>query len=111
MARAKVTRTSYKQDSRIVQALAYGDLGNITESFFDETVRVTSEHRFVVLVLCGLVGDAAFANPTIIPFGMQRGCPVCGRMGVKHVLVNFGGKLTLNMGNGPNQKRDSGAAV
>ena len=68
MARAKVTRTSYKQDSRIVQALAYGDLGNITESFFDETVRATSEHRFVVLALCGLVGDAAFANSTIIPF-------------------------------------------
>lgn len=42
---------------------------------------------------------------------LQRGCPVCGRMGVKHVLVNFGGKLALNMGNGPNQKRDSGAAV
>ena len=69
MARAKVTRTSYKQDSRIVQALAYGDLGNITESFFDKTVRATSEHRLVVLVLCGLVGDAAFANSTIIPFG------------------------------------------
>ena len=65
MARAKVT---YKQDSRIVQALAYGDLGNITESFFDEIVRATPEHRFVV-VLCGLVGDAAFANSTIIPFG------------------------------------------
>ena len=27
---------------------------------------------------------------------LQRGCPECGRMGVRHVLVNFGGKLTLN---------------
>jgi len=29
---------------------------------------------------------------------LQRGCPECGRMGVKHVLVNFGGELTLNIG-------------
>lgn len=42
---------------------------------------------------------------------LQRGCPVCGRMGVGHVLVNFGGKLTLNMGDGANPKRNSDAAA
>lgn len=47
MARAKVTRTSYKQDSRIVQALAYGDLGNITESFFDETGSTATPSVFI----------------------------------------------------------------
>jgi hypothetical protein len=61
-----------------VQALAYGDLGNITESFFDEIVRATPEHRFVVLVLCGLVGDAAFANSTISPLECSEGVPYVG---------------------------------
>lgn len=42
---------------------------------------------------------------------LQRGCPECGRMGVRHVLVNFGGKLTLNMGDGANPKRNSDAAA
>ncbi len=45
---------------QIVQALVYGDLGNIAESFFDEIARSTPEHRFIVLVLCGLVGGVGW---------------------------------------------------
>lgn len=39
---------------------------------------------------------------------LQQGCPECGRMGVKHVLVNFGGELTLNMDRDVVWKRDAG---
>lgn len=39
---------------------------------------------------------------------LQRGCPECGKMGVKHVLVNYGGKLTLNIGKGGDGKRNAG---
>ena len=38
---------------------------------------------------------------------LQQGCPECGRMGVGHVLVNFGGKLTLDIGRGGIGRRET----
>lgn len=42
---------------------------------------------------------------------LRSGCPRCGRTGVKHVLVNYGGKLTLNTGGGSDGSHPSSSDV